>query len=138
MPDADHDRSDIATRADCERLARAFYERAFADERLGPVVGDVAKLDLDEHLPHITDFWETVLLGARSYGGGAFRPHFDLHQLTPLTPELFNRWVVLWVTTVDEHYRGPVADDAKLRAAKVAEAFAGRLQYLDAAFAANP
>lgn len=64
---------------------RAFYERAFEDERLGPIFVDVAQLDLGTHVPRITSFWETVLLGARSYGGGAFVPHYDLDQLTPLT-----------------------------------------------------
>jgi hemoglobin len=121
---------DIATREDCERLVRAFYTRAFEDERLGPIFVDVAKLDLDEHVPRITSFWETVLLGARSYGGGAFVPHYELDQQTPLTPELFNRWVVLWVTTVDEGFAGPVAEEAKLRANLVAGAFAKRLAEL--------
>lgn len=129
--DDDRGRSDVGSRADCERLARAFYERAFADERLGPVFVDVARLDLDEHLPHITDFWETVLLGARTYGGGAFRPHWDLHQMTALTPELFDRWVALWHATVDSLFRGPVANDAKFRASRVAEAFSARLEFLD-------
>jgi hemoglobin len=122
--------SDIATRADCERLVRAFYGRAFEDDRLGPIFVDVAKLDLDEHVPRITSFWETVLLGARSYSGGAFVPHYELDQLTPLTPELFNRWVALWTMIVDQHFSGPVAEDAKRRAELVAGAFAKRLAEL--------
>ena len=54
---------DIETRADVEALVRAFYERAMADEVIGWLFVDVAKLDLEAHLPRITDFWETVLLG---------------------------------------------------------------------------
>lgn len=123
-------KSDIADRDDCERLVRAFYERAFEDEQLGPVFVDVARLDLDAHVPRITSFWETVLLGARSYGGGAFVPHYDLDQQVPLTSELFDQWVLLWTTTVDERFEGPVADDAKRRARLVASAFAQRLAQL--------
>lgn len=122
--------TDIASREDCERLVRAFYERAFQDERLGPVFVDVAKLDLDTHVPRITSFWETVLLGARSYGGGAFVPHYELDQLTPLTPELFNQWVLLWTMTVDSLFAGPVAAEAKRRADMVAGAFSNRLSML--------
>lgn len=122
--------TDIADRADCERLVRAFYERAFEDDRLGPIFVDVARLDLDTHVPRITSFWETVLLGARSYGGGAFVPHYELDQQTPLTADLFDRWVSLWTTTVDELFAGPVADDAKRRARLVASAFAQRLAQL--------
>ncbi|MCW2920621.1 MAG: hypothetical protein JWL76_495 [Thermoleophilia bacterium] len=121
---------DIATREDCERLVRAFYERAFQDDRLGPVFVDIARLDLDAHVPRITSFWETVLLGARSYGGGAFVPHYELDQQVPLTSELFNRWVALWTMTVDQMFAGPVADDAKRRAELVAGAFAKRLAEL--------
>lgn len=123
-------RSDITTREDCEQLVRAFYAAAFEDELLGPVFTDIAQLDLESHVPQITSFWETVLLGARSYGGGAFVPHYDLDQRTPLTPELFARWLQLWLATVDRLFAGPVAEDAKLRAARVAAAFSGRLELL--------
>lgn len=119
--------TDITTREDCEQLVRAFYARAFEDDQLGPVFVDVAKLDLVEHVPRITSFWETVLLGARTYGGGAFVPHHHLNQLTPLTPALFDRWVLLWTTTVDELFAGSVAEDAKERARRVASAFSNRL-----------
>ena len=69
-----HGVSDIETRADCERLVRAFYGRALEDPIIGFIFTDVAKLDLEAHVPRITSFWETILLGAQSYGGGAFRP----------------------------------------------------------------
>lgn len=121
---------DIATRDDCERLVRAFYERAFEDEQLGPIFVDIAQLDLDTHVPRITSFWESVLLGARTYGGGAFVPHYQLDQLTPLTPALFAQWVRIWTATVNDMFTGPVADDAIRRANLVAGAFAKRLEDL--------
>jgi hypothetical protein len=65
-------RRDIETRADCERLVLAFYGRALEDPIIGFIFVDVAKLDLEAHVPEITSFWETILLGAQSYGGGAF------------------------------------------------------------------
>ena len=71
--------TDIETRADCERLVREFYARAFADPIIGFLFTDIAKLDLEAHVPRITAFWETILLGARSYGGGAFRPRGRPH-----------------------------------------------------------
>jgi len=57
---------DIENRADCEALVRAFYARAFEDPLIGWLFTDVARLDLEAHVPRITSFWETVLLGARS------------------------------------------------------------------------
>ena len=58
---------DIADRADCERLVRAFYGRVMTDPIIGFIFTDVAHMDLEEHVPVITDFWETILLGAGSY-----------------------------------------------------------------------
>lgn len=129
---------DIATRDDCERLVRAFYERAFEDERLGPIFRDIAQLDLESHVPRITSFWESVLLGARTYPGGAFVPHYQLDQLTPLSADLFARWVELWTATVHEHFHGPIADDAIRRANLVAGAFSKRLEDLRSAGAGRP
>jgi hemoglobin len=54
---------------------RAFYGQALEDPIIGFIFVDVAKLDLEAHVPRIASFWETILLGARSYSGGAFRPH---------------------------------------------------------------
>jgi hemoglobin len=120
--------ADISTRADCERLVRAFYGRAFADPLIGFLFTDVARLDLEAHVPRITSFWETILLGAHSYGGGAFRPHAELHAKVPLREAHFRRWVALWDETVDELFAGERAELAKAHAARVASAFNGRLR----------
>jgi hemoglobin len=119
---------DIETRADCERLVRGFYGRAFADPIIGFLFTDVAKLDLEAHVPRIASFWETVLLGARTYGGGAFRPHAELHAQVPLRGAHFQRWVVLWRQTVDDMFAGERAELAKAHAERVARAFHARLQ----------
>ncbi len=127
MPEADT-RHDIETRADCEVLVRTFYGRALVDPIIGFLFTDVARLDLETHVPRITNFWETILLGARSYGGGAFRPHVELHFKVPLTRGHFDRWLYLWSMSVDELFAGERAELAKAHANRVAAAFATRLQ----------
>ncbi len=119
---------DIETRADCERLVRAFYARAMSDPMIGFLFVDVAKLDLEAHVPQITSFWETILLGARSYGGGAFAPHARLHAKARLRGGHFARWLELWTATVDELFAGERAELAKAHAQRVARAFHARLQ----------
>jgi hemoglobin len=119
---------DIENRADCERLVRTFYGRALADPVIGFIFVDVAKLDLEAHVPVIASFWETILLGARSYGGGAFAPHVALHAQVPLRAGHFERWLALWRATVDELFAGERAELAKAHAERVARAFHGRLQ----------
>jgi hemoglobin len=121
---------DIRSRADCERLVRAFYGRALEDPIIGFIFVDVAKLDLEVHVPRITSFWETILLGARSYSGSAFRPHAELHAEVRLREGHFTQWLNLWSRTVDELFAGERAELAKAHAHRVARAFLGRLQYL--------
>jgi hemoglobin len=127
------ERHDIETRADCERLVRAFYARAMTDPLIGWIFVDVAHLDLDAHVPVIASFWETILLGAQTYRGGAFRPHAALHMRVGLRQGHFERWLALWRATVDELYDGPRARLAKAHATRVAGAFLSRLQSLPAA-----
>ena len=120
--------ADIETRDDVERLVRAFYSKAMTDPIIGFIFTDVAKLDLEEHVPVITSFWETVLLGGRSYSGGAFAPHAVLHGKVGLKAGHFERWLKLWFGTVDELYDGEVADQAKVHALRVGQAFLRRLE----------
>lgn len=54
-------RHDIQDRDDIDRLMRRFYSRVLADEIIGYIFTDVAKLDLEHHLPLIGDFWESIV-----------------------------------------------------------------------------
>ena len=122
---------DITTRDDCERLVRAFYSRAMTDPILGFIFVDVAKLDLESHVPKITDFWETVLLGTQSYHGGAFRVHAELNTKVPLRAGHFERWLHLWRTTVNELFAGERAELAKSHADRVGRAFYQRIETIN-------
>jgi hemoglobin len=124
-------RHDINDRADCERLVRAFYGKALTDPIIGFIFTDVAKLDLEAHVPRIASFWETVLLGTRTYSGGAFRPHAELNERVRLRAGHFQRWLALWRETVDELFEGERAELAKAHAQRVAQAFYARLRELE-------
>ena len=118
---------DLADRGDVERLVRGFYRRAFADELLGPVFLDVARMDLEAHLPVMCDFWETVLFRAGLYRRNALTVHTELHALFPLRAEHFARWLTLRTATVDEHFAGHKAELAKTQAARIAASISRRL-----------
>jgi hemoglobin len=129
---------DIQDRSDCERLVREFYSRALADPIIGFIFVDVARLDLEAHVPRITSFWETILLGGQSYTGGAFRPHAALNAQVHLRRGHFERWLWLWSTTVDELFAGVRAELAKSHAVRVANAFHARLDGLTVAGDGEP
>jgi hemoglobin len=118
---------DIETRDDCERLVRAFYGRALEDPIIGWIFTDVAELDLEAHVPRLTAFWETVLLGAQTYSGGSFHPHAAVHAKAELKAGHFERWLALWYQTLDELFAGPRAEGAKVHAFRLGNAFRMRL-----------
>ncbi|CAB4891367.1 MAG: hypothetical protein F2806_01995 [Actinobacteria bacterium] len=119
--------ADITTRDDISDLVVAFYNNAFLDDLLGPVFTDVAKLDLDMHLPIMCDFWETVLFRAGKYQRNALQVHAALHRKSALTPEHFGRWLDIWTATVDAMFAGEKADLAKLQATRIAWSMSRRL-----------
>lgn len=125
-PQAD-DKPDIASRDDIVRVLRDFYAAAFADDLLGPVFLDVARMDLEAHLPRLADFWEVALLRSGSYRGNALAPHRTLHEQFPLTAAHFERWTALWAVAVETTFSGPVARRAVVNAERIAWAMRARL-----------
>jgi hemoglobin len=125
-------RADLRDRTDVERMVERFYRRCFADDLLGPVFTDVARLDLPAHLPVMCDFWETVLFRTGAYRRNAYTVHAALHgrrELDPggLTGPMFQRWLAIWCANVDELYTGPLAERAKLQAGRIAASIERRL-----------
>lgn len=114
---------DIETREDIDRLMVKFYERAIADDVIGYIFTDVARLDLEHHLPVIGDFWETLLFGTGNYqrhGRSPLQVHARLSQKSQLKFEHFKRWREIFACTVDEMFAGTRADFIKLRADAIA------------------
>jgi hemoglobin len=113
-------RKDISSREDLERLLRAFYEKVFDDEVIGTIFTDVMKVDLEKHVPVITDFWETVLLNADSYHKNAIAVHMHINEKFPLEEKHFTRWLKLFNETIDDLFDGDVTETAKQRALSIA------------------
>jgi hemoglobin len=114
---------DVESRADIDRLMQTFYERAIGDDVIGYIFTEVAKLDLEHHLPIIGDFWESLLFGTPAYqkhGRNPMLVHKDLHAKSPLTPEHFERWLEIFTATVDDLFDGENADHLKMRAGAIA------------------
>lgn len=118
--------NDIETRVDIDLLMRVFYERALADEVIGFIFTDVAKLDLKHHLPIIGDFWEAMLFRSGGYAARGRNPvevHRQLHLKSAFKPIHFSRWLEMFVSSVDEDFAGPRAEFIKMRAHAIANRF---------------
>ncbi|WP_430645557.1 group III truncated hemoglobin [Agromyces sp. GXS1127] len=118
---------DLRDRADIARLVREFYARAFADPIIGPIFTDVARMDLEHHLPIMCDFWETVVFQAGTYHRNALTLHEALNRRAPLGEAEFGRWLDLWTATVDDLFAGESAERAKVQARRIASSMQRRL-----------
>jgi hemoglobin len=113
----------ISTRQEIEVLVNSFYDKVKQDELIGPVFNDTAKVNWDEHLPKLYNFWEDLLLGTNNYPGRPFPPHVHLN----LKMEHFERWLTLFFKTIDENFTGLKAEEAKARALRIAKNFSVNL-----------
>ena len=116
----DAPRTDITTRADVVRLVDSFYDRVRADDLLGPIFDTVARTDWAVHLPKMYDFWDTVLFGSAAYHGQLLGVHVALSTRVALGDAEFQRWLGLFLANVDGLFAGRLADEAKLRAGRIA------------------
>jgi hemoglobin len=95
------------------------------DELLAPIFNNAEFFSWDTHIPIMINFWETLLLDTASYKGNTMQKHIALHRRTPLTPELFDRWKLLFYSTLDEHFEGGNVAEARKRV----EAMSALMQY---------
>ncbi|MBX3740064.1 MAG: group III truncated hemoglobin [Akkermansiaceae bacterium] len=123
-------RSDIRGREDIELLVDRFYASVRRDATLGPVFDDIAKVNWEEHLPKLCDFWETVLFRTGGYRGNPLAVHRHLAGRTPMDRAMFDRWLHLFTTTVDQWFEGENAGHIKRVAADMANVIHSRLHGL--------
>ena len=113
-------RPDLDSRENIERCVDLFYQRLLADEQLAPIFVDTAQIDLQQHLPHIKDYWCKLLLGESAYQRHTMNIHRQLHGKRPLQAADFERWLAFFSDTVDDSFVGERAQRAKRIAATIA------------------
>lgn len=115
----------LNSREAIELLVNSFYTKVKQDELLSPIFNNVEFFSWDTHIPVMVDFWETLLLDTATYKGNTMQKHITLHRRTPLTPELFERWKLLFYSTLDELFEG----ENVVIAHKRVEAMSGLMQF---------
>ncbi|MBX9851327.1 MAG: group III truncated hemoglobin [Cytophagaceae bacterium] len=116
-------KKDIQSEEDIQLMVNSFYDKVNKHHSLSYFFNEYVKIDWKHHLPKMYDFWSSLLLGTMRYSGQPFPKHLAL----PLKKENFDDWLALFFETVDEHFSGPVADEAKIRASNIARIFISRM-----------
>ncbi len=116
--------NDIQSIADIELMVDTFYQHVKTDDLIGPIFASrIADKDWPRHLNRMYTFWTTILLNKPGYSGQPFEKHRDM----PIYQDHFERWVSLFKTIVDNHFEGPVANEAKYRAELMGNLFLTKL-----------
>ncbi|WP_233558527.1 group III truncated hemoglobin [Aquimarina sp. BL5] len=111
---------DITSREDIEFLMWAFYKKALKDPTIGLFFTEIAQINLEDHIPHITDFWEQQLFYTGNYKKNVLLIHQNLHQKKIIEKIHFDTWLGVFTTTVDSNFRGVKAELMKTRALSIA------------------
>ncbi len=120
--------TDLQNREDLELLMKRFYARLLADDSISYIFTDVAQIDLQEHLPHIVDFWELSILHTGNYKKNVMQVHLDLNHKEKLRREHFETWLGHFYRSVDAHFAGPNAELIKTRALSIATVMQIKMQ----------
>lgn len=120
-------KKDVTDRADIEDIVARFYNVVLKDSIVGFIFTDVAKIQLEHHLPIIVNFWADSLFRESRYTGNPLLKHLEIHQKMPLTPGHFTRWLFLFEKAVNECHAGENAQKMIDRAELVAKSISAAL-----------
>ncbi len=119
-------REDIKDLNDVKLLVDSFYNTVQVDKLIGPIFNAVIQNRWPEHLEKMYKFWHTILFDSHTYQGRPFPPHAQL----PISKEHFDRWLLLFEENLDHQFEGPIAEEARYRANKMAELFQIKLKHI--------
>ncbi len=114
-------KKDISTREDLLLLMTGFYKKLLADNSISYLFTDIARINLDHHLPVLVDFWDSVLFQSDTY-----RKKCDGSRISHCTNDLpwphiiLKTWLRYFKETVDELFTGDNSFIIKERAESIA------------------
>ncbi len=113
-------KKDIANRNDLLQFVKLFYDKLLDDPTISYLFTDIAKIDLEHHLPVLVDFWDSILFQSNTYQKNAMQVHIDLHKKSPIEKHHFDTWLQYFKESIDELFEGEKAFLAKERATSIA------------------
>ena len=119
-------KKDISDIEDIKLMVNAFYDQIRENEVLGPIFNGIIQDRWSQHLEKMYTFWQTILLEEHTYFGSPFPPHAKL----PVDVSHFEQWLQLFNQNMDNLFEGTKADEAKWRAAKMAQMFQIKIDYI--------
>ena len=105
-----------------------FYRQIAQDDRFHLYFDTIAQVDWHAHTLDLTDFWAGLLLGeTHREADEVIEAHRWLHDTAPFDEALFDRWLDIFYSTLDDGWTGPTTELARKRGRGYAWAMAKRL-----------
>jgi len=123
---------DLDDRTEVAEFVVRFYREIAQDERFHYYFETLAGVDWNAHTRDLTDFWAGLLFGEpHPEADVVIESHRWLHETTGFDASLFEQWLEVFETVLDDGWSGPVAEQARRRANGYAWAMAKRLVGVD-------
>ena len=124
----EHRGRDLDTHDEIAEFVTRFYREIAQDERFHHWFETIAHVDWHAHTAALTEFWVGLLLGEpHDPADDVIEAHRWLHDADPFDGALFERWLEIFDTTLDEGWTGPMTEAARSRGHGIAWAMAKRL-----------
>ncbi|MEI6864568.1 group III truncated hemoglobin [Flavicella sp.] len=112
---------DIENREDLYKIVQLFYQKLFDDDEVKHFFVEFLEPEnLEKHLNILVDFWDNVLFHSGTYAKNAMQPHIEKHKKTPFKKKSFEKWLLLFSSSVDELFKGENSEVLKNRAQSIA------------------
>ncbi len=111
---------DISSRQDILVIMRSFYSKLLKYKSISYFFTEVVPIDLEEHFPHLVDFWDSILFGSGVYSKNAMQPHLDIAKKSSITEKHFKTWLTYLSQSIDKSFEGIYAHTMKSRAQNIA------------------
>ena len=123
-----HRERDLDDREEIAEFVTRFYREIAQDDRFHLYFDTLAHVDWHAHTLDLTDFWAGLLLGEpHDPADDVIEAHRWLHDAEPFDTALFDRWLEIFDTTLDDGWNGPITEIARRRGHGIAWAMAKRL-----------
>lgn len=112
--------NDIKDRKDVKSLVEAFYAKVRKNDEIGHFFNETIS-DWESHLEKLTDFWESNLFFKSTFKGNPKAAHIQVDKAfdETISNYHFGIWMNLWFETIDELFKGELANRAKTNARKM-------------------
>lgn len=135
-PGRGSEQTDLASREEVAEFVTRFYREIAQDQRFHHYFETIANVNWKAHTSLLTDFWTDLLFPEISTeathasehmpGKELIEAHRWLHEASSFDDALFDQWLDIFDTTLDEGWSGPRTEQVRSRGRGIAWAMRRR------------